>query len=81
MTEAFSPAVATDTAESGITPDPDAGLRQLAAGIFGLPHLRAGQLAGMEDLVTGRGRPRRDAHRLRHVGHLPGGGAAAAREA
>ncbi|MBT2547766.1 RecQ family ATP-dependent DNA helicase [Arthrobacter sp. ISL-65] len=37
-----------------ISTDPDAGLRQLAAGTFGLPHLRDGQLAGMRALVQGR---------------------------
>jgi ATP-dependent DNA helicase RecQ len=36
------------------TPDSDAGLRQLAADTFGLPRLRAGQLAGMRALVSGR---------------------------
>src|SRR3954452_12657878 len=61
MTELAAPAVpvdavpadaaATDTATS---PDPDAGLRQLAADTFGLPHLRTGQLAGMKALVSGR---------------------------
>ncbi|KIS28642.1 ATP-dependent DNA helicase RecQ [Arthrobacter sp. SPG23] len=33
---------------------PDAGIRQLAAGTFGLPPLRAGQLAGMRALIAGR---------------------------
>ncbi|WP_104173480.1 ATP-dependent DNA helicase RecQ [Arthrobacter sp. Y81] len=51
MTEAPAPAVPTDAAS---TQDPDAGLRQLAAETFGLPQLRAGQLAGMRALVAGR---------------------------
>ncbi|WLQ05022.1 RecQ family ATP-dependent DNA helicase [Arthrobacter oryzae] len=52
MAEAPAPAVPTDTTE--VSPDPDAGLRQLAADTFGLPRLRAGQLAGMRALVAGR---------------------------
>ncbi|MEK0154693.1 RecQ family ATP-dependent DNA helicase [Arthrobacter oryzae] len=58
MTEA--PAVPADTVPSepvlrtDTAPDPDAGLRQLAADTFGLPHLRAGQLAGMGAAVSGR---------------------------
>ena len=47
MTEAPAVTPATETAT-----DPDAGLRQLAADTFGLPHLRAGQLAGMRALVA-----------------------------
>ena len=49
MTEAPAVTPATETAT-----DPDAGLRQLAADTFGLPHLRAGQLAGMRALVAGQ---------------------------
>ncbi|SDL78532.1 ATP-dependent DNA helicase RecQ [Arthrobacter sp. ov407] len=49
MTELFAPADPTDTVTST-----DAALRQLAADAFGLPHLRPGQLAGMEALVAGR---------------------------
>lgn len=51
MTEAPAPAVTTDAVS---TQDPDAGLRLLAADTFGLPQLRAGQLAGMRALVAGR---------------------------
>jgi ATP-dependent DNA helicase RecQ len=57
---AGSPTAAADTASAaGNSTDPhrtnpDAGLRQLAAGTFGLPHLRDGQLAGMRALVQGR---------------------------
>jgi ATP-dependent DNA helicase RecQ len=60
MTELFAPAQPTAAAPSNevprpdARPDPDTGLRQLAAGTFGLPHLRAGQLAGMKALVSGR---------------------------
>ncbi|MEV7132587.1 RecQ family ATP-dependent DNA helicase [Arthrobacter sp. NPDC093128] len=56
MTEAPAPAVRTDTvpANAVSAQDPDASLRQLAADTFGLPHLRAGQFAGMRALVTGR---------------------------
>ena len=55
MTEAPTPAFPTDpTAGETVPDDPDAGLRQLAAGTLGLPHLRAGQLAGMRALVAGR---------------------------
>ncbi|MET1064129.1 MAG: RecQ family ATP-dependent DNA helicase [Arthrobacter sp.] len=51
MTETIAPATITDIATS---PDPEAGLRQLAADTFGLPQLRAGQLAGMRALVAGQ---------------------------
>lgn len=51
MTEAITRAVPTDAATS---PNPDEDLRRLAAETFGLPHLRAGQLAGMRALVAGR---------------------------
>jgi ATP-dependent DNA helicase RecQ len=56
MTEALAPAAASDTdaAHALNTTDSDAGLRQLAADTFGLPHLRDGQLAGMRALVAGR---------------------------
>jgi ATP-dependent DNA helicase RecQ len=54
MTEALGPAGPADTAETGTTQDPDAGLRQLADATFGLRRLRAGQLAGMRALVNGR---------------------------
>ncbi len=60
MTEAIVPAVPTEAVPSeavtgtDTSPNPDAGLRQLAAGTFGLPHLRDGQLAGMRALVAGR---------------------------
>lgn len=59
MAEALAPAVPPDAAVAVTTdtltsPDPDAGLRLLAADTFALPHLRAGQLAGMRALVEGR---------------------------
>ncbi|MFF2031139.1 RecQ family ATP-dependent DNA helicase [Arthrobacter sp. NPDC058192] len=56
MTELISPTVTKNEVPAGTdtSPDPDAALRELAAGTFGLPHLRAGQLAGMKALVTGR---------------------------
>ncbi|WP_082506742.1 RecQ family ATP-dependent DNA helicase [Arthrobacter sp. Leaf337] len=55
MTEAPAPAIPTDTFPgTDTTPDPDAGLRRLAADTFGLPRLRAGQLAGMRALTAGR---------------------------
>ncbi|MDF9751587.1 RecQ family ATP-dependent DNA helicase [Arthrobacter sp. ES3-54] len=56
MTELIAPAVPADTVSTDAvtSPNPDAALRQLAADTFGLPHLRAGQLAGMKALVTGR---------------------------
>lgn len=55
MTEAPTPAFPTDpTAGETVPDDPDAGLRQLAAGTPGLPQLRAGQFAGMRALVAGR---------------------------
>jgi ATP-dependent DNA helicase RecQ len=60
MAKAPAPAVPTGTVPStetvsstGTTPDSDAGLRRLAADTFGLPRLRAGQLAGMRALVAG----------------------------
>ncbi|MDQ0617250.1 RecQ family ATP-dependent DNA helicase [Arthrobacter globiformis] len=60
MTEALAPTATTPAADADaasiadISTDPDAGLRQLAAGTFGLPRLRDGQLAGMHALVQGR---------------------------
>ncbi|MFE4230332.1 RecQ family ATP-dependent DNA helicase [Arthrobacter sp. NPDC056886] len=60
MTEAIAPALPTDEAptdtvrsDATTSPNPDADLRQLAAETFGLPQLRAGQLAGMKALVSG----------------------------
>ncbi|WP_395401926.1 RecQ family ATP-dependent DNA helicase [Arthrobacter sp. UC242_113] len=52
MTEAL--AATPDTTASPTSTDPDAGLRQLAADAYGLPHLRDGQLAGMRALALGR---------------------------
>lgn len=57
MTEALAPTADSDAAATpttATTADPDAGLRQLAAGTFGLPRLRDGQLAGMRALIAGR---------------------------
>jgi ATP-dependent DNA helicase RecQ len=57
MTEALAPTTDSDagaTPTTATTADPDAGLRQLAAGTFGLPRLRDGQLAGMRALIAGR---------------------------
>ncbi|QCO97249.1 RecQ family ATP-dependent DNA helicase [Arthrobacter sp. 24S4-2] len=55
MTEAPTPAVpAKPIADVPVPTDTDAGLRQLAADTFGLPHLRTGQLAGMRALVAGQ---------------------------
>lgn len=57
MTEALAPTTDSDasaTPTTAMTADPDAGLRQLAAGTFGLPRLRDGQLAGMRALIAGR---------------------------
>ncbi|MDP9695315.1 UNVERIFIED_ORG: ATP-dependent DNA helicase RecQ [Arthrobacter globiformis] len=52
MTEAL--AATPNTTASPNSTDPDAGLRQLAADAYGLPHLRDGQLAGMRALAQGR---------------------------
>ena len=55
MTKAPIPAVpAKPIADVPVPNETDAGLRQLAADTFGLPHLRTGQLAGMRALVAGR---------------------------
>ncbi|MDR6507239.1 ATP-dependent DNA helicase RecQ [Arthrobacter oryzae] len=55
MAKAPAPAVPTPVIPADTHPeDPDGGLRQIAAGTFGLPQLRAGQLAGMRALVSGR---------------------------
>lgn len=55
MTEAPTPAFPTDpTAGETVPDDPDAGLRQLAAGTLGLSQLRAGEFAGTRALVADR---------------------------
>lgn len=52
--QAPSDSAAASAPDPTDTADPDAGLRQIAAGALGLTHLRDGQLAGMRALVTGR---------------------------
>ncbi|MBD1543962.1 ATP-dependent DNA helicase RecQ [Arthrobacter sp. IA7] len=57
MTEALAATPDTTASPNSADPNstgPDAGLRQLAADAYGLPHLRDGQLAGMRALAQGR---------------------------
>ncbi|MGN7251871.1 RecQ family ATP-dependent DNA helicase [Arthrobacter sp. SAFR-014] len=54
MTEALAATPDTTGNSTDTNSNPDAGLRQLAADAYGLPHLRDGQLAGMRALVQGR---------------------------